>query len=303
MHDEKNYEQLELNLKELRGKVNLYKMISNIFLFVFVISMLSVLVIGISDNTDYRLYLIAPVAGLSAVISFGSKAVADKYKMQMSFLLQNADIIPNVLKEVFTVFKYTKNSYIPIETIRGSALHSEFNVCKGNDYLHADYYGVNFEFSDILLERLEAGGGDHNTSRTVFKGFWIKVPLGYTIHESFAIWDTGINKSGLKTFEERFKLKAENIEVALSVLTPSFQTKIMKLSDKLHEKFSGGQLFLRVKENKLYITVHTIADNFEPEINKEEKIIDMENRFRDEISTIADVLETIAVNITQLKQM
>ena len=167
-----------------------------------------------------------------------------------------------------------------------------------NDHISAQHKNINFDFADMRIY--------HNDEPLMFIGQWYV----FDFHKHFKEDVTIISKQYYEkkkeyltidnlnivevedvVFNERFTILTKKDINAFYALTPQIIEKI-----KLLENNTKGNLILNFTKNKLHVGLNTCTDKFEPNIYKENDILEIENQTIKEITTMIDLIESLDLN-------
>jgi hypothetical protein len=200
------------------------------------------------------------------VISLVMKSIYKKYfdpfnnKFKTQFL-------PAVMAERFEKFYEFKNAYgIPRERAAETKVFMRKNYTQysASDYLHANFEGMDFEYSDVCLERWDTyketdiDGETHyvTTKVTAFKGSLIIGEFDRSCGTPLYLYhNNGDGKSNVTTesdeFNRRFSVWCENETDALRFLTPHMMENLLALKnlwDNINVSFVDNKVCVAVED-------------------------------------------------------
>ena len=289
-------EQLEAELKSLRGKVTVAKIMTY---GCGVAMALCVLTINI------------PLVVLFLVLSLVGGYHLSKNTSTLKKLLGD-NVVSSVLGEVFDNVDY--NPFGKIESIGSEGMVFPFSVEKvqGSDHIRATYKGLQIELSDIELTHVEDVYDSENDrweekEQRVFQGQWLICDFGKELSGEVRL---SANPKKLRkqhkndsvemeneAFNKRFLVTAGNAQEAYYVLTPHMMEYILAMADK-----SGGEVYMAfLRGGKLHIAVQTGRDFFE--LGRSEANIDsLRQKFLGELRWFTDIIDTLRVEDTLYKK-
>lgn len=289
-------EQLEAELKSLRGKVTVAKIMTY---GCGVAMALCVLTINI------------PLVVLFLVLSLVGGYHLSKNTSTLKKLLGD-NVVSSVLGEVFDNVDY--NPFGKIESIGSEGMVFPFSVEKvqGSDHIRATYKGLQIELSDIELTHVEDVYDSENDrweekEQKVFQGQWLICDFGKELSGEVRL---SANPKKLRkqhkndsvemeneAFNKRFLVTAGNAQEAYYVLTPHMMEYILAMADK-----SGGEVYMAfLRGGKLHIAVQTGRDFFE--LGRSEANIDsLRQKFLGELRWFTDIIDTLRVEDTLYKK-
>ncbi|CAM3675900.1 DUF3137 domain-containing protein [Erysipelothrix urinaevulpis] len=212
------------------------------------------------------LLIIIVFLGLVLWLHIHQKKKAKRYK---------EEVVQRVIGEMFTDYEYHHEG-MSESRIFETKLVSRGNIFSSSDYLRANYHGINFEFSDVLVQnRIQTG--KTSTTVTYFKGQWLvvkpRIPIKgrlfiidkqlRTNPQGFLFKDYNLNKMEFESiqFNKEFKVYSEDDLEAFRVVDPK---KIMKMLD-----YKDFDISLFQNEHELHIAIYSDKDILEPTLFEE----------------------------------
>jgi len=187
--------------------------------------------------------------------------------------------VVDIFQRYFDEVKFASGGF-KRDFIRSSELIGLANVFSSNDLLSGKYRDVEFQQSDILVQRRQKVGKSSVTT-TLFKGQYRVFEFNKRFTSYLQVRDKeGFlfgNAKPYQFFTEREatkKVKLENSEFnnkfdvyasdeheAFYILTPHFMEKIMKLNESMN-----SQVLIGFIDNQLHVAVNNGEDFFEPSL-------------------------------------
>lgn len=289
-------EQLEAELKSLRGRVTVAKIMTYGCGAAMVLCILTINI---------------PLIVLFLVLALVGGYHLSKNTSTLKKLLGD-NVISGVLNEVFDNVDY--NPFGKIESIGSEGMVFPFSVEKmrGSDHIKATYKGLQVELSDIELYHVEdVYDSEHDRweerEQKVFQGQWLICDFGKELSGEVRISDNAkkLRKQHKKdsvemeneVFNKRFLVTTGNAQDAYYVLTPHMMEYILAMAGK-----SGGEVYMAFLRNgKLNVAVQTGRDFFE--LGKSEANIDkLRQKFLGELKWFTDIIDTLRVEETLYKK-
>lgn len=289
-------EQLEAELKSLRGKVTVAKIMT----YGCGAAMILMFIVGL-----------IPLAVALLVVTLISACLLSKNASALKKLLGD-HVVSGVLNEVFENVDY--NPFGKIASIGSEGMVFPFSVEKvqGSDHIKATYKGLQVELSDIELYHVEDVYDSENDrweerEQKVFQGQWLICDFGKELSGEVRISDNAkkLRKQHKndsvemenETFNKRFLVTTGNAQDAYYVLTPHMMEYILAMAGK-----SGGEVYMAfLRSGKLNVAVQTRRDFFE--LGKSETNIDMlRQKFLGELKWFTDIIDTLRVEDTLYKK-
>ena len=289
-------EQLEAQLKSLRGKVRLTKVLTYgcgaAMVLMFLVGMI-------------------PLAVILLVAALISACLLSNNTSALKKLLGD-QVVSGVLSEVFDNVDY--DPFGRIQSIGSEGMVFPFSVEKmqGSDHIKATYKGLQVELSDIELYHVEDVYDSENDrweerEQKAFQGQWLICDFGKELSGEVRL---SANPQKLRkqhkndsvemeneAFNKRFLVTAGDAQEAYYVLTPHMMEYILAMADK-----SGGEVYMAfLRGGKLNIAVQTGRDFFE--LGSSEANIDkLRQKFLGELKWFTDIIDTLRVEDTLYKK-
>ena len=220
------------------------------------------------------------------------KAFIDLYKK---------GIVVETFKTIFTDVDFNLNAGIEYNTIASTKMMYMGDRFHSNDYVKGKYKNINFECSDVRIEKEETDSDGNTTYVTIFRGQWYIFDFNKYFKSNIQVRERFFSNSmsfGLKKveledmeFNKKFKVYAKEAIEAFYVLTPGTMEKIKNL-----EKSVPGKLLLCFVDNKLHIGLHNNKDLFEHSVFKK---VDFEKdtaKTRNEMSIITNFIDILSLD-------
>ena len=289
-------EQLEAELKSLRGKAGLAKALTYgcgaAMILMFFVGMI-------------------PVAVILLVVTLVSACQLSKNTSALKKLLGD-HVVSGVLNEVFDDVDY--DPFGRIQSIGSEGMVFPFSVEKvqGSDHIKATYKGLSIELSDIELYHVEDVYDSENDrweerEQKVFQGQWLICDFGKELSGEVRLSanpkklrkqhkDDSVEMES-EAFNKRFLVTAGNPQEAYYVLTPHMMEYILAMADK-----SGGEVYMAfLRGGKLNVAVQTGRDFFELG-GSEANVGGLRQKFLGELKWFTDIIDTLRVEDTLYKK-
>src|SRR5690554_359608 len=184
-------------------------------------------------------------------------------------------VVYPVLKEIFTDLEYGYMKGFDKRRIYDTNLVSRGNRYRSDDYIKARYHGIDFEFSDVLIQN-ETKTNDTTHTTTYFRGQWIIVRPKRKIQGRLYVIDNRFKHSNPKGF---WFFKDKSLE-SVSMESERFNREFDVYAESAHEAFYmlNPQMLLRLKEiheedvsfyfdgHELHIAIYSNTSLFEPRL-------------------------------------
>lgn len=223
--------------------------------------------------------------------------------------------VKKALEKKFTDLIYIPDKGIPYPTIASTEMMHMGDRYYSEDYISAKYKDIKFEQADVHIQE-EHETKDRNTAyETIFKGRWMIFDFNKIFKANVQITQKGFGNSRVKrffgkkeerfkqvmmeseSFNQKFKVFAQNEHDAFYIITPFLMERI----EKLDEENKGKFLFCFI-DNRLHIGIYDNKNSFEPgsvfkKINEEEVIakiskeIELITQFVDELNLNNDLFK------------
>lgn len=229
----------------------------------------------------YSNILITSLGGLAVVFQMLSVLVAiivfsiNSKKVKEYKLLYKRTIVDSVLKEQFDNVIYNGNKGFSNNEIREMNLIQMGNRFSSEDYISANYEGVNFVRSDVVIKH-ETSSGKHHYTVTYFRGRVYRLQFNKPISAGMQIKSNNFNygvkpaylnkNSRIETeseeFNDRFSIYTSSDQAAFYILTPQMMEKFMKFLSMFKS------VNVNIIGNQMLIAVNSDLDSLEPTMNK-----------------------------------
>lgn len=205
------------------------------------------------------------------IATFCTRNEAKTYKH-----LYKTYFVEQSLKQHFTEVQYNHEAGMPKTEIQSTGMMRMGSIYSSNDLFSGKYHDVSLKQADVHIQE-EYTDSDGNTQYvTIFKGRWMifEFPKPFTFRLQVVQKRFGAAKKANKnektgrklkristesiTFDEKFKIYAEDDFEAYYLLDPAFIDHIEKLSEQ-----HGGKLMLCFIDNKLHVAFYNNKDAFE----------------------------------------
>lgn len=215
-------------------------------------------------------------------------------------------VIPKIFS-FFGTFQYQKDGRISESLLRKMDILPKYQKYSSEDYVHGKYKDVEIEFSEAQLMRYSFFAKRGRKEEYVFIGIFLLLEMKKSFRgKTIITTDSGtmLNwaKDKIKAYSgmERVQLEDPKFEAlfqvystdqieARHILTPSFMERVMKLA----EVYNSKEIQCSFLENRMFITIPTQRNLFEPSFIYESLI--NTNDIRKFLAQIHDILQVIEV--------
>lgn len=240
--------------------------------------------IGAGRNFLPALFL--SIAGVLGIF-WGAKAHKKAEQELKNFVGEH--VIKAILSEKIDVTEYKPAEFMNEKSLRASGILPGYDRISGSDYIRGTYKGQELVYCDIELEQKhehrDSDGHNHTEWITVFKGPFVRMPLGKEMKGYVKIkerknkrkakgfladlFDTAADALGIKgdertidleseAFNNQFEVKTTDEELAFYILTPQFMENIIEA-----DQYADGYTNLSFKDGIAYIAINNGRDSFE----------------------------------------
>ncbi|MCL1917429.1 MAG: DUF3137 domain-containing protein [Peptococcaceae bacterium] len=252
-------------------------------------------------------YFIGAVAIVGCLAALGGSVFffgkAGKLKRKTKNLI-GANLVRDILAEVFELKEYVPDKYIDRECIAATQVIPHWDECSGSNYVCGKYRGVECMFSDIHLKRVTE---DENKARrtTLFKGQWIACEFGKKIETPLLVRERPKGKSMHKlektkrdlvtqnaAFNEKFQILADDPQSALNLLTPRFMEHIVSAAAT-----ADARTYLYIGDMWVHIAVDNRRVSFEAGKGADvSDIRQLRTRMKSELRYITGIIDELLKN-------
>ncbi|QVK21487.1 DUF3137 domain-containing protein [Mycoplasmatota bacterium] len=246
---------------------------------------------GFAQGSGSPIFYFLIFIGVILIIIGSSKVRNLSIEFKNKFLVE-------LLNKKFTNVIFDASNGISRSEVRKAEMLPRGDRFKSNDYISAEYDGVNFKMSDILIQERHSDG--KNTRYvTVFKGPFMEFDFHKEVVGKMQVREKSrislfdryerIKLEGVE-FNKTFKVYATDSHTAFYVLTPTIMEKLIEI-----ENDYPGTFYLSFIEGKIYIALDNRRDNFEIGVFKkiDESLI---NEFENQLKIISDIIVDLRLN-------
>ena len=219
-------------------------------------------------------------------------------------------------------FKYDMKRHIKADIIERCGLFPMFNDEGGNDLISGEINGVKFKFSDIILQDyIKPPEVEDKISMFYYSlsylfysknfryedwrlhkytGLFFVADFNKTITSKTFIMSNRKPKSSIKLkkvltdnyeFNKNFKIYTDDIINAMYILSPALMESIIKIKNRFKVPLN-----LSFLETKIYITIDTNKDNFEPNLDENLITKNPAKKILNDLNTILQIVEILSLN-------
>lgn len=217
--------------------------------------------------------------------------------------LYKQELVEKVLKEEFNNVFYVYDMGFMEKEIREKAFVKMGNKFSSEDYLRAEYHGVNFVRSDVEVKYV-THSKNHTHTETYFKGRVYELEFNKTISAGLQIRTRNfpyaqmpqyLNKNGrIQTenvvFNQMFDVFATNDAAAFYVLTPHMMEHIIKLSS------SFKSICINILGNKMVLAANSDLDGLEPPTREPIDYYREKKRILAELTEIMAIIDELGLD-------
>lgn len=225
-----------------------------VFVFIIVINRSQGFMVFAKDFVFFALILLSLMYSIFVLLRLYNQR-SSKFKHQYKKVL----VEPLMIK-IFPELTYRPDSYIKEHIFRESGLFSNnFNSYKGDDYFFGEINGIPIEFSELTVIDSNSNTGSRSSNRDqLFSGIFLHAEIKRSVENRIVVDpklfdniplpnfiksiikrflpDYGpVVETGIKEFDDNYKLHSENASEAKQILKPELIEKILKVSDILIE--------------------------------------------------------------------
>ncbi|MCM1171922.1 MAG: DUF3137 domain-containing protein [Clostridium sp.] len=219
-------------------------------------------------------------------------------------------IVKDVLAEKIDIVEYSPNRYINEKFVKNCAILPDYNKIHGSDYISGSYRGRKFIYCDLLLEWESKDSDGDTTTTTLFQGHLMKMELGKNIggfvrirerknprksNGFFAnVLGVGVSPDSIETenvkFNNQFKIKTSDDQLAFYILTPQFMESVMRL-----DELADGYTNIEFRDTSVVVTLNTGRDSFEIKktLGSKRLLEKYRQSFREELEVLLGVFDEI----------
>ena len=294
-------------LEELRKKVKKEIRIIKINLtFIFIMSPIIILLIALSIFSEITyapiillysfliIFITIPVLIITFIsVSSDSKKYTYIYKQNL--------VLP-ICKNMFENVEFDMDRGISAEKIKTLNMINTGDIIHSNDDITGKYKNIEFEMSDIRIEKEYIDSDGHTTHESIFDGQWYIFEFNKPFKSKIQVCEKNFfnaernflfKKIELEDieFNKIFKVYAENELECFYVLTPNTIEKIKELNCKIK-----GNLLLCFIDNKLHIALQNNKDFFEPNINKKMNLEEQQAIIKEQLRVITNFIDILSLD-------
>lgn len=290
-----------LSMDEMSNKIQqMNKNIRYIFIAMVIVCFIVFTIVLLNESIIFSclISVLAAIPFLAIlIIMIKKKAPLDKeYKENFEKLIVN-----KILESVFNVKEFERTKSFDQNIIEDSKIFPDFDHYFGEDYLLAEYKGINFEQSDVNMTKEEEEhykdreGKDRIrvVNKIVFNGRLIVVDFDTISNDHVYVHDKRIKKmdtvveTEMQEFNNIFSIESKTPQTALQILTPQVIEGIVKASKKLNFPMS-----VAFKNDKIYIAVRS-GNSFEITNMRGETLLQQKERIKRDVQIILDLIDSI----------
>ncbi len=212
------------------------------------------------------------------------------------------------LKEIFDNLNYNPNEGIAEEIVSKSGLIYLQDRFSSNDYISGTYKNINFEQSDVCVEKKEVDDDNNERWIITFLGRWMNFEFNKEFKTNVIIfdskeynwWRSYYDKIEMEDdeFNKTFSVYAQNEHEAFYILTPHFMERMKGI-----EKAINGRITFGFINNRLYIALNNDDDSFEYNILKPINEIEIKESIKNDIKIITDFVDELNLDNDLFKEV
>jgi len=173
------------------------------------------------------------------------------------------------LQRHFELLEFDHNRHIDMALLSELPTSDWNGIKKGSDYIHGRYKGAEFLFSNFVLTDADMDG---STKVRAFNGQWLILKLKHDIWPCMVIdeyhpftvrrlRDIDFLSENM-TFNKRFRIQAEDPQMALHILTPRFIENLLSMDQSVNGVVSGKKL-IYIQGGNLHFVLSSKRSFFE----------------------------------------
>lgn len=245
------------------------------------------------------LVVLIPMEFAAAIIFIGVAMIG----LMTLFLQQKirafrSELLVNILNKHFEDVHFYDGKGISKRTVGLSELLPRSDRFYSNDLIEANYQGVHFKMSDVLLQEVRHNGKQTQVI-TIFKGPFMQINFNKDFNGKLIVKETGqltifsrykSVKLESDAFNKKFHTYSTDEHSAFYILTPHMMERMLKL-----EQEKKGVFYFSFIDGTMYVALDNRKDYFEiPMFAKIDESISI--RFERELRIITDMIEEIKLN-------
>lgn len=261
--------------------IKLFKAISLLSFLIPFLLLFGFLDIMGSESKGFRKFILAAMCVVCILIT--GKIRTRMEKNLKLFIGEN--ITKKIIAEKIDIQSYAATDMVTPQSIKASGIMPSYDIITGSDYIKGTYNGQNIEYCDLKMEQeYETTDDDGHTSTSytvVFQGPFVRMPLGRELNGYVKIIErkskrkkagfiSDLIKSATSTkkettieleneaFNNKFRVKTNDEELAFYILTPQFMENIMKA-----DEYANGYTNISFINGFANIAIHNGRDAFE----------------------------------------
>jgi len=207
---------------------------------------------------------------IMGLVGYWTERAIRKYKASVK-----AEVFPEIFKFFGEDFQYSEDSQLSMDLLGVSRIIPSYDNSYLEDYVKGSYKDVTMELTEARLTE-ERGTGKNRRTVTVFNGIFILLEmnknfLGLTVvkKDTGKRWDWFTKSKDLKNvkledpiFEKKFDVCSTDQVEARYLLTPSFMSRLLELSD-IFSEYGQGVIQCSFYMNKLLLMIPSSKNRFE----------------------------------------
>lgn len=271
-------ESVESILEVMRQKINRIKKFMGIGFGTIILGFIFTWIFAFVNRSSVPITILIVFMSIGSVIAVIEVILGINLFRSMSSYrkLYKQELVVKVLKEEFNNVFYDFNRGFTAEEIKEMAFVRMGNTFRSEDYLRAEYNGVNFVRSDVVIEHEKGKGDEGSNYVTYFKGRVYELEFNKNISTGLQIRSHNFENAEMPqylkdsnkiqtenmNFNNMFKVYTVNDETAFYVLTPHMMEHIMAMSS------SFNSICINIIGNRMILAVNSSLDSLEPPVKQ-----------------------------------
>jgi hypothetical protein len=223
---------------------------------------------GNSAIAPILVFIGIPLVVVGSIFSGSAAKINSDYSKKIKLTL-----LEKIITEVYGKANYQMNAHIGINQMMKTGLYSRPDRYRGEDYISGTFENVNFETSELTLERrvqhTDSKGHTYTTYEVYFSGQYFVFRFPRVFNQTITIREglkfSLFNMDGLKKietesmeFNKKFYTRANDEQFFFYIMTPLFMERLMKI-----EAGNKGSIAVYLHENELHIGIDSRKNKLE----------------------------------------
>ena len=283
-------------LEKLRKKAIKFYVIGSMICF-----LIAALIVFFTKNLSYAILLI--FVSIALMIFFNKPHEKFKSSFEEMFVVK-------ALKDVFTDLEYSSGKGIDKSVLKSTNMIQLGDRYSSKNFIKGKYKNVYLEQADVHIEQ-SYQTKDGVKFVTLFKGRWIIFDFNKYFRANMLVRQRNFrNSKGCsifsnlhkvvtedESFNNEFKVYAQDDHEAFYILTPSLIEKIQNVANGI-----DGSLIFCFVDNKLHIGINNSQDSFKHSIFRKVDAEKIKESISSDIKLITDFVDKLSLDNTLFKR-